>query len=65
MTMLRTIILLSVGLGYPLGFLLYLVTDYLVPSVKRYINKVKESHKEVRELTLAEYEELSENGWVE
>lgn len=65
MTMLRTIILFSVGFGCPLGFLLYLVTDYLVPSVKRYIKKIKESHKEVRELTLAEYEELCEKGWIE
>ena len=65
MSILRTVILFSVGFGYLLGFLVYLVTDYLIPSVKRYINKVKESHKEVRELTLAEYEELSENGWVE
>jgi hypothetical protein len=65
MSILRTVILFSVGFGYLLGFIVYLVTDYLIPSVKRYINKVKESHKEVRELTLAEYEELSENGWVE
>ena len=65
MMMLRTIILLIVGLGYPLGFLLYVVTDNLIPSVKRYINKVKESHKEVKELTLAEYEELCEKGWIE